>query len=188
MPKVDAPNGFFNPALYANINAKPNKPDKSTKAEGRRKVSFSALFEKKIADDSEAVNESGRRGLTGEETVNNLLDDVHNAGDNLKKRPFPDEIKKYRESIKKFINYVVENGYTVVNDEGIINSQKPKFKKSAARNDPLEGKKRNVFTTVKVIDQKLDKLAADIMMNQNMQIELLARINEINGLLVDMFQ
>ena len=45
--------------------------------------------------------------------------------------------------------------------------------------------KQNTYTLVKVVDEKLDSLAADILFNQKNQIALAAKVNEISGLLVD---
>ena len=45
--------------------------------------------------------------------------------------------------------------------------------------------KQNTYTLIKVVDEKLDSLAADILFNQKDSIELAAKVNEISGLLVD---
>jgi uncharacterized protein YaaR (DUF327 family) len=45
--------------------------------------------------------------------------------------------------------------------------------------------KQKTYTLVKVVDEKLDSLAADILFNQKDQIALAAKVNEISGLLVD---
>jgi uncharacterized protein YaaR (DUF327 family) len=46
--------------------------------------------------------------------------------------------------------------------------------------------KRKKFTQVEIIDQKLEQLAAGILSNQKDQLGLLGKIEEINGLLVDL--
>jgi uncharacterized protein YaaR (DUF327 family) len=46
--------------------------------------------------------------------------------------------------------------------------------------------RRKKFTQVQVIDEKLEQLAAGILANQKNQLALLAKIEEINGLLVDL--
>jgi uncharacterized protein YaaR (DUF327 family) len=41
---------------------------------------------------------------------------------------------------------------------------------------------------VQVIDRKLEQLAAEIMAGQTTQLELLARVDEITGMLVNLLQ
>ena len=46
--------------------------------------------------------------------------------------------------------------------------------------------KRNVYFRVSVIDESLEKLAAEILRNQRDNLEILRRVDEINGMLVDL--
>jgi len=46
--------------------------------------------------------------------------------------------------------------------------------------------KRKRFTLVRVIDEKLDALAASVLAVQKEQISILAQIDQINGMLVDL--
>jgi len=46
--------------------------------------------------------------------------------------------------------------------------------------------KRKRFTSIRVIDQRLERLVADILQDQAEQLEILNRIDEINGLLVNL--
>ena len=46
--------------------------------------------------------------------------------------------------------------------------------------------KRKRFTLVKVIDEKLEALAASVLAAQKEQLAILAQIDEINGLLVNL--
>jgi uncharacterized protein YaaR (DUF327 family) len=42
------------------------------------------------------------------------------------------------------------------------------------------------FHSVKVVDEKLDRLAAEVLSNHADKLAMLAKIDEINGLLVDL--
>jgi uncharacterized protein YaaR (DUF327 family) len=121
-------------------------------------------------------------------SLTSLLDGVYDAGDALSKRPFPEEIKRYRSAIQKFIRYVTCNAYSVKEDAGIPNSQKAGFSDGLRKHDPESRNARNKYSSVQIIDQKLDRLAADIMTGQMKQINLLKNIEEINGLLVDLLE
>jgi uncharacterized protein YaaR (DUF327 family) len=168
MAKVDfsdSANPFFNPALYAH-NAEAKKANEKGGVKGTKKPLFSALLEKS-AQETEQVREL----LPSEEAVKELLDGVHSAGDALKSRPFPEEIKQYKTAVRDFLHYVVENGYTV--EEQISGGNILKRKK---------------FTLVQVVDRKLEQLAAGILAGQRSQLEILAKVEEINGILVDLLQ
>ena len=46
--------------------------------------------------------------------------------------------------------------------------------------------KRKRFTIIKVVDKKLNDLTKELIKNQKIQIDILSRIEEINGLLIDL--
>ncbi len=109
------------------------------------------------------------RGLPPEQILERLLDDVHSAGDLLKDKPLPDNIVAYKGAVRSFVKYVVDRAYDV-----------------SERTSGGNILKRKKFTQVQVIDQKLEQLAAGILGGQKSQLALLERIEEINGLLVDL--
>jgi uncharacterized protein YaaR (DUF327 family) len=95
---------------------------------------------------------------------------VHSAGDALKQRPLAEEIKQYKQAVRHFLRYVVENGYGIKTENYLFNHEK----------------RRKV--QIEVVDQKLEQLASGILSGQLGQVELLARLDEITGLLVDLMQ
>jgi uncharacterized protein YaaR (DUF327 family) len=103
-----------------------------------------------------------------EEALTELMDAVHSAGSDLIDRPFHDEILRYKKAVRDFIHYVVENGYTV--------------EKSQTRR---RGKTR-IHVQIQIRDKKLDELAAAILTGQASQLEMVSKIGEIRGLLVDL--
>ncbi|MDR0389989.1 MAG: YaaR family protein [Spirochaetaceae bacterium] len=180
MDKVDFPESpFFNPALYAH-NTDAKKLGDKEKIRGTRKTSFTDLLEK---SGQSAETEALRELPPSEEALKELLDGVHSAGDTLKNRPFSEEIKQYKKAVRDFLHYVVENGYTVIMQEGIPNYQKPGFK-----GPPEEKFKAKAQILVQVVDRKLEQLAAGILAGQHSQMEILAKVEEINGLLIDLLQ
>ncbi|MDR1107722.1 MAG: DUF327 family protein [Spirochaetaceae bacterium] len=120
-----------------------------------------------------------------EAAVQELLDEVHSSGDDLKKRPFPEEIKRYKRAVRNFLHYVLENSYETENQLGIPNSLKSGFRGPRGSPRALE---RKSYTVVQVVDQKLEQLAAGILAGQVTQLEILARINEITGILVNLLR
>ncbi|MDR2071866.1 MAG: DUF327 family protein [Spirochaetaceae bacterium] len=171
MANVVFPDGsspFFNPAAYGEAAAEGRKlkstgTEKSDKTGRARKKGFAVFFEKAALD----VKELPR----SEESFHELLDQVHIAGDALSKRPFPPEIKAYKEAVRDFVHYVVENSFDTEEQMSGINIRR-----------------RKKFTMVQVIDKKLEEMAVAILQGQADKLGILARIEEINGLLVDLLQ
>jgi uncharacterized protein YaaR (DUF327 family) len=171
MAKVDFPEGtapFLNPAAYTALKAETKRTKDKTSIRDIKRPRFSSVLK-----DAEQIEEAGVLPdyPASEEALRELLDDVHSSGDELKRRPFPEEIKRYKRSVRNFLHYVVENGYTIEERTSGINLLK-----------------RKKFTLVQVVDRKLESLAASVLANQVTQIELLARIDEIAGLLVNLLQ
>ena len=111
---------------------------------------------------------------------------MHLAGAALAQRPFPPEIQAYREAVRDFVHYVVENSFDTEEQTSLF--RRGKLSSGAgtpAPGDPLKMKK---FTLIKVIDERLEKMAAGILRGQSAQLEILAKLDEIKGLLVDLMQ
>jgi len=183
MAKVDSTDTSFymNPAAYSQVQ---RAEEKKTKALRRDKTDFSRLFDDlrgKTADELGPL----RNLPVSDESVNLLMDEVRGAGDILKSRPFPEEIMRYKQSVRNFINYVVQNSYALKYEEGIPNFLKPGFKGQRGTPEAMEGKE---YTKIQVIDKKLEDLAAMLLSSQMRQMELVSRLEEIRGLLIDLLQ
>lgn len=179
MAKVEGTDASFymNPAAYSQV-----KDEKKTKGLRREGSDFSRIFDDlrgKTADDIGPLHELP----VSENTVNLLMDDVRSSGDALKSRPLPEEILKYKQAVRNFINYVVKNSYSLEYEEGLPNFLKPGFKGRRGTPEAMKGKE---YTKIQVIDRKLEDLAAMLLSSQSGQMELVSRLEEIRGLLIDM--
>lgn len=105
--------------------------------------------------------------------LEDLIDEIHEFGEVLKEVPTLENIKKYRQSVSNFMKYIVKN--TLDTDTAV----------SAGLN-PLKKQKRYII--IKVIDDNLEQLAAGILQNQLDQLKILEKIDEINGLIVDLLK
>lgn len=133
---------------------------------------FDRLLDEKAAEADRpdtAVIPHHLEGLLPEVILEKLLDEVHSAGDVLKEKQLPDTIIAYKEAVRHFVRYIVSRTFDV--SETISGTNILKRKK---------------FTQIQVLDEKLEQLAAGILSNQRSQMDLLGRIEEINGLLVDL--
>ena len=148
------------------------KKEVSTGKASKLKSKFTELLSNK---ETEPQVESGFpieiASMSQEDAVAFLLDAVTLAGDKVKQSPFGGAFVEYREKVGHFIKFVVKNTYDLEKEEG---------------SRLLKGRRRKQYSIVTIIDEKLDKLAKDILYNQRDQLNLLARIDEIKGFLVDL--
>jgi len=109
--------------------------------------------------------------LDGTESIENLLDEVHQAGDKLIKDPMLGPVSEYKKAVRRFLRYVLENSLEVEEIAGARNSKTMQQKK---------------YLIIRVVDEKLEGLASHVLKNQAGQLEILRRIDEIYGMLVDL--
>jgi uncharacterized protein YaaR (DUF327 family) len=168
----------FNPQAYAAAlqDIKQKQPKKPAP-----KRAFFSLLE---AEDDNARTVGRAASDNAADSITQLLDEVHSAGDSLIQHAVPDTILRYKNAVKSFITHIVRHGFTVEERTGILNRYKPQYK-----NKPdTERSKRINYTVITIIDTKLENLAAQLIAGQKKQLDLLARIDEINGLIVDLFR
>ena len=184
MAKVDSadiPSFYMNPAAYSQVKG----GDKKTKGIPKGgKTGFSRIFEDirgKTADEIGPLRELP----ASEETLNALMDDVRSAGDVLRSRPFPDEILHYKQAVRNFMHYVVENSYALEHEAGIPKFLKPGYRGPRGTPDAMSQLR---YTKIQIIDKKLEDLAAMLLASQTPQLALASRLEEIQGLLVDLLQ
>ena len=160
MEKIDP----FDRTVFRDFKKDKKKIEKRSTPE----VSFLGLVE-----EAEGKEFSGSVSLSevleDNSVLEELLDGIHEEGDKLKSDPSLDNIKAYKDAVRKFIALVIKKGYYLEENISGINILK-----------------RKKLTLIKILDQKLEKLAAGILSNQKDQMDLLRRLEEINGLLVDL--
>ncbi len=87
----------------------------------------------------------------------------------MKELPTIDNVQKYRKTVSSFLKYAFARMFSVEKNISGVNILKRKY-----------------FTRIKVIDRKIERLVADILQNQAAQLDLIAKVDEINGLLIDL--
>jgi len=105
-----------------------------------------------------------------EAQVEALLDEVYQLGQDLARNPLPETVIAYKKAVGRFIRRVVEGAVEVVETEGRMRKD---FKKPK-------------YAVLHVVDEKLDKLGAYVLQNQRDKLEILRRVDELHGLLVDL--
>jgi len=154
------------------MNSQQVKKDKKTAV--TKKTSFRSVLQESM--EKEDLISSGMPvellSMTQEEAVVYLKDAVDVAGDELTEKMTPEAFMNYRTAIRQFMTFVEKNCFTVDKT------------KRFGRN--RNGKPRDPAIQIHVINTKLDSLASDLLYNHMDKLKLLAKVDEINGLLVDL--
>jgi len=100
----------------------------------------------------------------------NLIEEITKQGKKFSRNPNFKDLKMYKSLIADFLNYVTNNMFVVEHYTG----------GSRLR--------QKIYTVSKIIDKKLDALTELILTQQAQNIELLATLDEIRGLLIDLYK
>ena len=143
---------------------------RSEKKKTRKKAPVGRrLFVDAVREAHEAeVSADGGRG-SGRRSLEELLDEVHSSGSELLEAQSMAAIKRYRDAVKAFL--------ALVKDRMLALEQK---------SSGMGVVKRKRFVQIRVVDQKLERLVSELLASQHRQLDILGRINEIGGLLVDL--
>ncbi|MBN2050952.1 MAG: DUF327 family protein [Spirochaetales bacterium] len=149
-----------------------NRPrGKNEKVEKKKKTSFFFLETLEKVDAGAGGTLQGDMAFDEDIPLEDMLDEIHSCGDKLKEAPSLSLVMEYKQAVRNFMHYVIRESLKTETKEG-------------ARFNPLRKQKR--FTIVRVVNDKLERLAAGILQSQKPQLDLLKSIDEINGLLVDL--
>lgn len=146
--------------------SKPSERKKTKRGRPLKSARFPSVLESASSGDQRYdATDAPRQNLALEE----LLDEVHESGEVLVGAQSLGNIRRYREAVRSFLDYVVKSMLEVQEKTSGTNVLK-----------------RKRFTQIRIIDEKLERLVTAVLQNQHRQIELLERIDEIRGLLVDL--
>ncbi|MBR5421411.1 MAG: YaaR family protein [Lachnospiraceae bacterium] len=99
-----------------------------------------------------------------------LMSQITETGERIGKKKDIRDMKRYRGLIKEFMNEVVNRSHEF------------------ARENFLDKRGRHrVYGIVRLVDENLDALAQELCKDEKDNMEILARIGEIRGLLLDLF-
>jgi len=101
----------------------------------------------------------------GDDSIDRMVQDVDAQAKRLLNNPTMGELAAYRETIKKFMKAVAD-----------------KLGKLEKRTD----RRNRTLVIIRSLDEKLEELTKAILDDQEKGIDLLARLNEIRGLLLDL--
>jgi uncharacterized protein YaaR (DUF327 family) len=156
-----------------------NSPSKKKELKLKKdKTNFLEQLDDTInTQEKEAVREPGgtsfnfQKKAHEDKNLEALLDNVHTQGERLKECPTLASIREYKSSIKNFLTYVVDHMLKVEEKSSGFNILK-----------------RKRYTLIKVIDKKLEDLTLEVLRGQTEQLGILRKVEEINGLVVDLLR
>lgn len=100
--------------------------------------------------------------------LNQLMEDITSQGDKIGKHMDVRDMKKYRELVKDFMNEVINRSHEF------------------SRENFLDRRGRHrVYGIVKLVNKNLDDLAQELMKDEKDHINVLSKVGEIRGLLLD---
>ena len=141
---------------------------KKNRSKQIRNTSFSAVIGDSIGGEPEIDGGMDLPELSGV-PLEELLDEIHSVGERVKQDATYESVRRYKTAVKALVKYVVDHALNLEERQSSPNI--------------LRQKK---FMLIKVIDKKLDSLASGVLMNQHDALDILGKIDEINGLIVDL--
>lgn len=117
-----------------------------------------------------------------------LADAVSMAGNAFSEEQSQENLEKFKTSVSQFIKFVVSNNFEV--------NIKQKRQRPGKSGQPsrlfvfsdytVPAQKKNPRYSIDIINEKLDALARETLSAQSNNLKLLAQVNEIKGLIVDL--
>lgn len=99
-----------------------------------------------------------------------MMEEITQEGDRLKKRMDIRDMKRYRQLVKSFMNEIVSRSHQF------------------SRENFLDKRGRHrVYGIVKLIDETLDEIAQELIKDEKDHLLILSKIDEIRGMLLDIF-
>jgi uncharacterized protein YaaR (DUF327 family) len=104
-----------------------------------------------------------------QQKLNLMINDITDQGNKIAKHMDIKDMKNYRELVKGFMNEIVTHSH--------------KF----SRENFLDKRGRHrVYGIVKLVDKNLDELAQELLKDEKNHINILGKIDEVKGLLLDL--
>lgn len=121
-------------------------------------------------DTSFSAELTDQRGSMTRAELEALLKKIDEQGAKLTKTPTYDELRAYRSLVQEFVNEAVANMYELHTSAGWDRMGRQK-----------------IYTTVRSIDEELEKMAEHIRLGQSDQLDIVASQDAIRGMLVDLY-
>ncbi len=129
--------------------------------------------ERVLSDDTQLLFQRKLTSLSQDDhqkRIAQMIDRIHEQGERVAKRADINELQKYRSMVTELMNETVSNAYAF--DKG----------------GTLDARGRHrVFALIKKVNTRLDDMTEEVLKEQSDTIALVDAVDDIRGLLVDMF-
>lgn len=183
---------YYYSGVQGAANEAIKKNQKKQDVSGARKAKFSDILkqEETQAEFSAKGLPPEIAGMTLDDAVIYLKDAVDNAGNDLSESVTNENIQKFKSAVSQFIRFVVDNNFEVsskrkknrLGKDMIVPSRTSFF----FSNYSVPPKKINPRYQVQIINEKLDALTRATLEAQLNNIRILAQVDEIKGLIIDL--
>ncbi|AJA47686.1 hypothetical protein CPAST_c16110 [Clostridium pasteurianum DSM 525 = ATCC 6013] len=133
--------------------------NRTTVAHERKKIDLKKDF-------SQSFNFA--RDRRNEEEMKQLLDDIKKRGNRLVISKCYGDVKAYKNLIKEYLQSVLNHMYKLKNETSFWQTQ--------------------YYITVEVIDNKLEEITKSVLGEEKGKLDIAATIDEIQGLIVDIYR
>lgn len=103
-----------------------------------------------------------------DQELKKMMDNIKNKGNKLVLTKCYADVRAYKRLIKEYLNEVLENMYKVKNNTSFWQTQ--------------------YFITVEIIDRKLEELTQILLEEEKENISVAATVDEIQGMIVDIYR
>jgi len=101
--------------------------------------------------------------------LHKMREEIDEQGERLGERADVKEFEKYRRLIREFLDEIVSNGYTFYREDAYASRGRHRY-----------------IATVNVVNAKLDELGKAVLSEHADKIDMVHKIDDIRGLLLDM--
>ncbi|MBM7855508.1 uncharacterized protein YaaR (DUF327 family) [Desulfohalotomaculum tongense] len=102
------------------------------------------------------------------EQLRQMLKKIKKAGSKLKQQVTEANIIEYRQLITEYLSYVLKNFYKIRKTHSLDYS--------------------TLYTRIEIIDQEVEKFTQELLEDQKENIDIMASLDKITGLLLDLYQ
>ncbi|MCR4579313.1 MAG: YaaR family protein [Treponema sp.] len=184
---------YYYSGVQSSTNEALKKNQKKEKASSTKKTKFSELLKAEAN-----VNEANTlaqglpleiAGMEVEEAAIYLKDAVDIAGNELSEELSKENIENFKTAVRQFMTFVINNNFEVSSHR----------KKNRLGKDRIVPSRSNFFSNyslpphridpryqIQVINEKLDALTRATLETQMNNLKILAQVNEIKGLIIDL--
>ena len=166
------------------------KKEEVRKSASARKLDFGKLLKGEETEEPQFITTGlppEIRTMSIDDAAVYLADAVGNAGNDFSNNQTEENLEKFKTAVSQFIRFIVANNFDVNN----INSPKKRRPQQPPRlfvfsdySLPKGNPRQKV--SIEVINKKLDELARETLSAQSDNLKILAQVNEIKGLIVDL--